>query len=262
MACLAWSIFSFICKGRQQSAALFRGLCPLYCGCNFLGGEYFAVVSKAVLLWSWCYIALQSRSCFRSDSPLPPFSNCDFYFYSPVYIRFLQLENTHSTQQWHFCYAFYTNASPLPQIILPAVDIAVALLSQCSVRPAHKESWFQVIPDSAFLKQIRRFFLATTDTHLTGRRPEQAFLEWDLIDGEWTARSCLGKTALFVSGHKSTQGVVCWVRGLFRSSIRGWFGASFPHFSCQGSLSAWWVRTVWSASESPSLPWAGGGCLL
>lgn len=56
-------------------------------------------------------------------------------------------------------------------------------------------------------------------------------------------------------------GVVCWVRGLCLGSIRGWFGAGFPHFSCQGSLSSWWVRTVWSASESPSLAGAGGGRL-
>ena len=214
MACLAWSIFSFICKGRQQSAALFRGLCPLYCGCNFLGGEYFAVVSKAVLLWSWCYIALQSRSCFRSDSPLPPFSNCDFYFYSPVYIRFLQLENTRSTQQWHFCYAFYTNASPLPQIILPAVDTAVALLSQCSVRPAHKESWFQVIPDSAFLKQIRRFFghywhsfdWQTSGTGFSRMRPH-----WRGVDGQelsWEDCIVCKWTQVYTGGGLLGQGFV------------------------------------------------------
>lgn len=136
-----------------------------------------------------------------------------------------------------------------------AVTMQCQACSHRTVIPSHSRQCFPEANQASI-------FLATIDIHLTGRRPEQAFLGRDIIDGEWTARSCLGKTALFVSGHESTQGVVCWVRGLFRGSIRGWFGASFPHFSCQGSLSAWWVRTVWSASESPSLAWAGGGCLL
>ena len=115
-----------------------------------------------------------------------------------------------------FCCAFHT-LLPLSKSSFP--QWKAQWMSQCSARPPHTEHWFEVIPDRTWLKvipdwtqlqQIRPVFLPPVTLIRLAEVRNRLFWTETSLTGSGRLGAVWGKTALFVSGHESTQG---WFAG-------------------------------------------------